>query len=70
MYPSIPKGLPWYSDGEEPTCSEGDLDSIPGLGRSLGEGWQPTPIFLRGESPCTEESGGLQFMGSQRVRHD
>ena len=20
--------------------------------------------------PCTEEPGGLQFMGSQRVRHD
>jgi len=28
---------------------------------------QPTPIFLPGESPWTEEPGGLQFMGSQRV---
>ena len=32
--------------------------------------WQPTPIFLPGESPRTEEPGGLQSMGSQRVRPD
>ena len=25
--------------------------------------WQPTPVFLPGESPWTEEPGGLQFMG-------
>ena len=31
--------------------------------------WQPTPV-LSGESPWTEEPGGLQLMGSQRVRHD
>ena len=29
-----------------------------------------TPVFLPGESPWTEEPGGLQFMGSQRVRQD
>ena len=29
--------------------------------------WQPTPVFLPGESPWTEEPGGLQPMGSQRV---
>ena len=27
----------------------------------------PTPVFLPGESPWTEEPGGLQSMGSQRV---
>ena len=32
--------------------------------------WQTTPVFLPGESPGTEEPGGLQSMGSQRVRHD
>ena len=32
--------------------------------------WQPTPIFLPGEFPWTEEPGGLQSMGSQRVGHD
>ena len=25
--------------------------------------WQPTPVFLPGESPQTEEPGGLQSMG-------
>ena len=32
--------------------------------------WQPTAVFLPGESPWTEEPGGLQFTGLQRVRHD
>ena len=28
--------------------------------------WQPTPVFLPGESLWTEEPGGLQCLGSQR----
>ena len=32
--------------------------------------WQPTPVFLPGEFDGTEEPGGLQSMGSQRVGHD
>ena len=32
--------------------------------------WQPTPVYLPGESPWTEESGGLQSIGYHRVRHD
>ena len=31
--------------------------------------WQPGPVFLPGESPWTEEPGGLQSMGSQTIRH-
>ena len=32
------------------TCNAGDLDSIPGLGRSPCKGaWHPTPLFLPGE---------------------
>ena len=31
--------------------------------------WYPTPVFLPRESNAGEP-GGLQFMGSQRVRHD
>ena len=30
--------------------------------------WQPTPVFLPGECPWTEEPGGLQSAGSHRVR--
>ena len=32
--------------------------------------WQSTPVFLPGESPWTEEPGGLQSMKSQRDGHD
>ena len=32
--------------------------------------WEPTPVFLTGESPWTEEPRGLPSMGSPRVRHD
>jgi len=36
--------------------------------------WQPTPVFLPGESPWTQEPGRgapwLQSMGLQRVGHD
>ena len=31
--------------------------------------WQPTEVFLPGESPWTEEPGELQSVGSKRVRH-
>ena len=31
--------------------------------------WQPTPVFLPGES-LRQKPGGLQSMGNQRVRHD
>src|SRR5574341_2312954 len=31
-------GFPYGSAGKESTCNAGDLGSIPGLGRSLGEG--------------------------------
>ena len=32
--------------------------------------WQPTPVFLPGESPLAEEPGRLKPMGSQRVGHN
>ena len=32
--------------------------------------WQPTPVFLPGESPWSEEPGGLQSIESQRVGQD
>ena len=32
--------------------------------------WQPTPVFLSGQSPWTEEPGGLQSTGSHRAGHD
>ena len=35
-----------------------------------GRAWKPTPILLPGESPWTEEPGGLQSVVSQRAGHD
>ena len=32
--------------------------------------WQPTSVFLPRKIPWTEETGRLQSMESQRVRHD
>ena len=32
--------------------------------------WLPTPLFLPGVIPWTEEPGGLESMGSQRVGDD
>ena len=32
--------------------------------------WQPTPVFLPGEIPWTEEPGKIQSMGLQTVGHD
>ena len=32
--------------------------------------WQPTPVFLPGKIPWTEDPGRPQSMGSQRVGHD
>ena len=46
----------------------GDTGSIPGSGRSVGEG-NGNPL-LAWKIPWTVEPGGLQSMASQRVRHD
>ena len=37
------------SVGKESACNAQDLGVIPGSGRPLEEGWQPTPVFLPGE---------------------
>ena len=103
-------GFPDSSVGKESTWNVGDPSSIPGLGRSTGEGigyplqyswaslvaqlvknlpemWETWVISLGWEDPLekgmatyssmlawripwTEEPGGLQSMGSQRVRYD
>ena len=36
----------------------------------LKRAWQPTPVFLPGESPWMEKPGKLQSVGSQRVGHN
>ena len=63
-------GFPGGSDGKASACSAGDLGSIPGLGRSPGEGNGNPLQFLAWKIPWTEDPGSLQSMGSQRIRHD
>ena len=57
------------SDDQEAACRETWVPSL-GWEDPWRRAWQPTPIFLPGESPWTEEPGGLQSMGLQRVGHD
>ena len=58
-------GFPGGAMVKNPPADTGDKGSISGLGVSPGEG-----SILAWEIPWTEESGGLQSMGSQRIRHD
>ena len=64
-------GTAGSSAGKESACNAGDPGSIPGLETSP---WRrhrlPTPVFLPGESPRTEEPGGLQSAGLQRIGHN
>ena len=66
----VDKGFPGGSDSKESACNVGDLCSIPGSERSLGEGNGNALQYSCLENPWTEESGGLQSIGSQRVGHD
>ena len=60
-------GFPGGSDGKESACNAGAtwVGKIP-----WRRAWQPTLVFLLAEFPWTEEAGGLQSMGSQRVGHN
>ena len=50
--------------------ASGDMALIPGWGRSPREGNSNHSITLASKIPWMEEIGGLQTMGSQRVRHN
>ena len=60
-------GFPGDSDGKASAHSAGDLGSIPGSGRSPGEGRATCSSILAWRIPWTEEPGRLQSMGTQRV---
>ena len=63
--------FPDGSDGKESACSSGNLDLIPGWGRSLGEGKaNHSSVLAWSYISWTQEPSRLQSMGSQRVRHN
>ena len=63
LFPGVDKMV------KNPPANAGDLALFPGLGRSSGEGYGTHSSILEWEIPWTEEPGGLQSMGSQRVGH-
>ena len=62
--------FPGGSDSKVSAYNAGDLGSIPGLGRSPGEG-KGNPLQCSClENSMMEDPGRLQSMGSQRVGHN
>ena len=62
------RGLPWWLSGKESACQcsrhrfDSWIQKIPWKRK-----WQSTPYL---ENPMTEEAGGLQSTGSQRIGHN
>ena len=67
-------GFPGGLDGIDSAFNAGDMSSIPGWGRREGKGIEKGMAthssILAWRIPWTEEPGGLQSMGWQRVRHN
>ena len=61
--------FPTGSVGKESAYNAGDPGSIPGSGRSWRREWQPTPVFLPGESHGQRSWTGYSPWGC-RVGHD
>ena len=56
-------------NSKESACNVGDMGSIPGSGRSPGEG-NGNSSTLAWKIPWTEKPGVLQSIGLQRVRQN
>ena len=63
-------GFPGGSAGKKSVCNVGELGLDLDWEDPLEKGMITHSSILAWEIPWTEEPGGLQFMGSQRVRHD
>ena len=66
-YPSL---FPYSSDGKESACNARDPGSIPGSGKSPGEGNGNPLHYSCLENPKDKGAWGATVHGSQRVRHD
>ena len=63
-------GFPGGSDGKEPACNAGDLVWPLGREDPLENGMATHSSILAWRIPWTEEPGGMQPIGLQRVAHD
>ena len=67
----VNEGFPGGSDGKEYACNAGDTGSIPGSGRSLGEGnGNPLWYSCLGNPMDRGAWQAIQSMRSQRVGHN
>ena len=71
------RGFPWWLSGKEPACTCMRISAIqekwvqpPGGEDPMEQEIATHSSILAWEIPWTEESRGLQSMGSKRVRHD
>ena len=64
------KGFPGGSDSKESASDVEDAGSIPGWEDALEKGMATHSGVLGWRIPLTEESGGPESMGSQRIGHD
>ena len=63
-------GFPGGSDGKASAHNVADQGSIPGSGRSPGEGYGNPLQYFCLKNSMVEETGRLQSMGSQTVGHN
>ena len=63
-------GLPWWLSGKESTCNTRDVGQSLGREDPLEKEMATHSSVLAWEIPWTEEPGGLQFIGLERVGHD
>ena len=67
---SLHKGFPYSSVGKESACNAGDLGSISGLGRSLGEGNGNLRQYSCLENLMDKGASWATVPGIARVRHN
>ena len=60
----------WVVQGKNLLANARDVGQIPGWEDPLEEEMAPYSNALAWKIPWAEEPGGLQYMGSLRVRHD
>ena len=63
--------FPWRFSGKESTCQCRGLGFNPWIGKiPCRRKWQPTPVFLPGESHGQRSLVGYSWWGYRRVRHE
>ena len=67
---SVRGGLHGWLSGKESNCQAGDAGSIPGWEDPMEKEMATHFSIVAWRAPWTEEPGGLQSIGSQRVGHN